>query len=60
MPVTVVLDKARYQRCKRVQELARLLPLKFQTFKDVPLVPEPQPLPTALQLHAEKPLSMAA
>jgi hypothetical protein len=31
-------------------ELAHLLPLKFQTFKDVPLVPEPKPLPTALQL----------
>lgn len=125
MPVTVVLDNARYQRCKRVQErarqlniellflpayspnlnlierfwkfvkqqclyskyypdtaafqhailsfiaeaptqhqdeLARLLTLKFQTFKDGPLVPEPQPLtlPTALQLPAEKPLSMAA
>lgn len=124
-PITVVLDNARYQRCKLVQELARqldiellflpsyspnlnlierfwkfvkkqclyskyypdaasfqqailsfiaeaptkhheelasLLSLKFQTFKEVPLVPEPQPSalsPTVQQL-SEKALPMAA
>jgi transposase len=124
-PITVVLDNARYQRCKLVEELARqldiellflpsyspnlnlierfwkfvkkqclystyypdaasfqqailsciaeapskhkaelasLLSLKFQTFKEVPIVPQPQPLALAptVQQPSEKPLSMAA
>ena len=125
MPVTVVLDNARYQRCKLVQELAKqlgiellflppyspnlnlierfgsslrstvctratiptvlpfqqailgfiatspsryktklenLLTLKFQTFQDVPTVPEPQPLtlPLTARQRCGKTLPVAA
>lgn len=124
-PITVVLDNARYQRCKLVQEWAErlgiellflppyspnlnlierfwkfvkkhclysryypdsatfqqailsfiatapsmyktelesLLTLKFQTFQDVPIVPEPQPLTVSLtpQQLSGKTLPMAA